>query len=219
MGRKGKYCFQVHNTRSINVSTRLFPITKFMFSGQPVKMSGNKLQTQCVSTPSKTVLATCFNHDQLIGHTFASTWEFDGGMYVDMIVCTFSWQSTQVSLGGSPSLLWIRFPQVLHCNLAPANSQGSSSVPTCYCDRIGLVSSCCMQHFGSIHWKVIECYDSHRLFSFTPTLTPLWLIFPTLVTHRSHTHSTSDSPFSHLLHYDSFTPIVLLIYIQLDTHL
>ena len=44
------------------------------------------------------------------------------------------------------------------------------------------------------------------------TLTPL-------LTHCSHTCSTSDSLFSHLLHYDSSTPIVLLLYIWLDTHL
>jgi len=43
-------------------------------------MSGNKLQTQCVSVPLKTVLVTCFNHEQLVGHAFASIWDFDGGV-------------------------------------------------------------------------------------------------------------------------------------------
>ena len=70
------------------------------------------------------------------------------------------------------------------------------------------------------------CYDSHGLFSFLPTPTPLWLISLMFMTHRSHTYSTLthishvyDSSFPHQLHYDSFTPIILLLYIQLDTHL
>ena len=71
-----------------------------------------------------------------------------------------------------------------------------------------------------------DCYNSHGLFSFLPTLTPLWLISLTLTTHRSHTYSTVthishayDSLLPHLLHCDSSTPIVLLLYIWLDTHL
>ena len=70
------------------------------------------------------------------------------------------------------------------------------------------------------------CYNSHRLFSFLPTLTPLWLISLTLITHHYHTCSTMthisrayDSSLPHLLHCDSSTPIVLLLYIQLDTYL
>ena len=38
-------------------------------------------------------------------------------------------------------------------------------------------------------------------FSSLPTLTPLWLISLALMTHSSHTYSTS---FTHLLHYDSY---------------
>ena len=45
-------------------------------------------------------------------------------------------------------------------------------------------------------WE-FQCYDSHGLFTLFPhlwltvlTLTPPWLILPTLVTHLSHTYST-----------------------------
>ena len=41
---------------------------------------------------------------------------------------------------------------------------------------------------------------THLLY-FIPTLAPLWLISLTLMTHSSHTYSTS---FPHLLHYDSY---------------
>ena len=42
----------------------------------------------------------------------------------------------------------------------------------------------------SVSAKSWVCYNSHELFSFPLTLTPLWLILPTLMTHCSHTHST-----------------------------
>jgi len=48
--------------------------------GQPVKMTSSKLRSQCVSCPEKTVLVTCFQHEQLVGHAFASVWDFDGGV-------------------------------------------------------------------------------------------------------------------------------------------
>ena len=38
--------------------------------------------------------------------------------------------------------------------------------------------------------RVWWCYDSHGLFTFLLTLTPLWLTLPTLMTCHSHTHST-----------------------------
>ena len=42
-------------------------------------MAGSKLRTQCVSIPDKTVLVTCFRNEQLIGHAFASVWDFEHG--------------------------------------------------------------------------------------------------------------------------------------------
>ena len=88
--------------------------------------------------------------------------------------------------------------------------------------------------FGSFGFNLSQyvslCYDSHGPFSFllTPLLTHcshtystsnIVLTLTPLLTHCSHTYSTPDSLFSQLLHYDSSTPIVLLLYIWLDTHL
>jgi len=42
--------------------------------GKRVKMSGSHLRAQCVSSPSQTVLVTCFKQNQLVGHAFASVW-------------------------------------------------------------------------------------------------------------------------------------------------
>ena len=53
------------------------------------------------------------------------------------------------------------------------------------------------------------------LLRFTWTLFVSSHAYSTL-THTSHTY---DSSFSHLLHHDSSTPIVLLLYIWLDNHL
>ena len=89
------------------------------------------------------------------------------------------------------------------------------------------------------NWKLVftyicdihfDCYDSYRLHTnsslFPPTLTSPCFIFPTLVTHHSHTYftllhtsHTCDSLFPHWLHYDTSTPIVPLLYIRLGTHL
>ena len=49
------------------------------FSGQQVKMASSKLWTQCVFVSDQTVLVTCFHHQQLVGHAFASVWSFNGG--------------------------------------------------------------------------------------------------------------------------------------------
>lgn len=44
-------------------------------------MTSKRLRNQCVSVPDKTVLVTCFNSaTDLIGHAFATVWEFNGGV-------------------------------------------------------------------------------------------------------------------------------------------
>ena len=69
---------------------------------------------------------------------------------------------------------------------------------------------------------VVYCYNLYRLHTnsslFLPTLTPPSFIFPTLVTHRSHTYSTlshishtCDSSFPHLPHPVSYFPHLWLI--------
>ncbi|KAG1731980.1 uncharacterized protein EDB91DRAFT_1152670 [Suillus paluster] len=55
-------------------------ISKYTKPGQSVKMTGSKLRSQCVSIPDHTVLVTCFQHEKLVGHAFASVWSFEGGV-------------------------------------------------------------------------------------------------------------------------------------------
>jgi len=53
-------------------------------------MSGSRLHKQCVATPDKTVLVTCYQQSnpaygagdiKLVGHVFATVWDYDGGNY------------------------------------------------------------------------------------------------------------------------------------------
>lgn len=66
----------------------------FYHSGTRVKMTGHKLREQCLIDVEKTVLVACFlkqNHNvdhqdltlpgHLIGHAFATAWDYDGGKY------------------------------------------------------------------------------------------------------------------------------------------
>lgn len=55
----------------------------FFFPGQPVKMSGRRLKSQCLSIPESTVLVTCFKDEDLVGHAFATVWNFEGGLLYD----------------------------------------------------------------------------------------------------------------------------------------
>jgi Acetyltransferase (GNAT) family len=43
-------------------------------------MSGARLRKQCLSTPDGTILVTCFKDDDLLGHAFATVWDYNGGM-------------------------------------------------------------------------------------------------------------------------------------------
>lgn len=42
-------------------------------------MAVSKLTTQCISVPDKIILVMCFRHEQLVGHAFASVWDFELG--------------------------------------------------------------------------------------------------------------------------------------------
>jgi hypothetical protein len=53
-------------------------------AGSRVKMSGARLRKQCVAAPGRTVLTTCYQQPnlgnaKLVGHAFATVWEYDGG--------------------------------------------------------------------------------------------------------------------------------------------
>jgi N-acetylglutamate synthase-like GNAT family acetyltransferase len=43
-------------------------------------MSAALLKKQYLSTPDKTVLVACFEDGDLLGHAFATVWDYDGGM-------------------------------------------------------------------------------------------------------------------------------------------
>ena len=45
-------------------------------------MNAKKLRSQCIANPEKSVLVTCFNGEQLVGHAFATVWDFEGGLYI-----------------------------------------------------------------------------------------------------------------------------------------
>jgi hypothetical protein len=68
------------HTKPGQLSLVLNPLLLAQFIlGQLVKMTGSRLRNQCVSIPDHTVLVTCFQHEQLVGHAFASVWPFEGG--------------------------------------------------------------------------------------------------------------------------------------------
>jgi hypothetical protein len=66
-------------------------------------MSGPKLRKQCVVTPKRTVLVTCYqvpnaahqcHRAKLVGHAFATVWDYDGGnsflIYRQIILLTIT---------------------------------------------------------------------------------------------------------------------------------
>ncbi|KAF8902259.1 hypothetical protein CPB84DRAFT_1814979 [Gymnopilus junonius] len=54
-------------------------ISPFLKAGQHVKLSTTKLRAECLEPPARSVLATCFTSDELVGHAFATTWDYEGG--------------------------------------------------------------------------------------------------------------------------------------------
>ncbi|KAG1775130.1 hypothetical protein EV702DRAFT_1120677 [Suillus placidus] len=75
-----KSCAQLFSTNYDIWGEKASSISKHTKPGQPVKMTGSKLRSQSVSVPDHTVLVTCFQHDKLVGHAFASVWSFEGGV-------------------------------------------------------------------------------------------------------------------------------------------
>lgn len=122
----------------VTVSFSSFP------PGEHVKLSGKKLRDLYVACPEKTVLVTCFGSTQLLGHAFATVWEFDGGtltIYLYKLRTLISnrhyWldHSTCCRQGHAPALC---------CNPSFADSQNSSSVQRCDSSWACFFSSCCM---------------------------------------------------------------------------
>jgi len=51
---------------------------KYLKNGARVKMSASKLRDQCLASADSTVV-TCHENDILVGHAFATTWDYNGG--------------------------------------------------------------------------------------------------------------------------------------------
>ncbi|KAG1875710.1 hypothetical protein F4604DRAFT_1761561 [Suillus subluteus] len=75
-----KSCAQLFSTNYGIWGENATSISKYIKPGQPVKMTDSKLRSQSVSIPDHTVLVTCFHHEKLVGHAFASVWSFEGGV-------------------------------------------------------------------------------------------------------------------------------------------
>jgi len=52
-------------------------ISRFLKDGTRVKMSAAKLRAQCLVGDA--CLVTCHEEDRLVGHAFATTWDYEGG--------------------------------------------------------------------------------------------------------------------------------------------
>ena len=70
-----------------------------MLAGKHVKMTGSRLRAQCVSSPSQTVLVTCFKQNQLVGHAFASVWNTSIGKQRGSFFCYLN--STDIKIEGT----------------------------------------------------------------------------------------------------------------------
>jgi hypothetical protein len=64
-------------------------------SGSRVKMSGARLRKQCVAVPNSTVVVVCYQPTQghhesdgleLVGHAFATVWDYDNGTCLPSMV-------------------------------------------------------------------------------------------------------------------------------------
>ena len=42
-------------------------------------MSAAKLKAQCLGSPADSILATCHEDAELVGHVFVATWTYEGG--------------------------------------------------------------------------------------------------------------------------------------------
>lgn len=52
---------------------------KFLSPGSRIKMSTVKLQSECLPSRENTILVTCITSGTLVGHAFATTWDYGEG--------------------------------------------------------------------------------------------------------------------------------------------
>ncbi|OJA17315.1 hypothetical protein AZE42_04137 [Rhizopogon vesiculosus] len=72
-----KSCASLFNTNYGIWGSTAGTLSQFTKPGEPVRLTSSRLRAQCVSSPEKTLLVTCFRTtptlgNQLIGHAFAS---------------------------------------------------------------------------------------------------------------------------------------------------
>ena len=71
-------------------------------------MSGPRLRKQCVAVPDSTVLVTCYQQVkdtdelELVGHAFATAWDYDGGNIFPFIVIIITHIPVRKSWLGDP---------------------------------------------------------------------------------------------------------------------
>ena len=49
--------------------------------GQRIKMTPARLRAQYIGVPDRTVLSICMKDEQIVGHAFATVWEYEGGQH------------------------------------------------------------------------------------------------------------------------------------------
>jgi len=49
-------------------------------------MTGSRLKAQCLNIPEKTVLVTCHQDGNLIGHAFATVWDYNTSIIISTIL-------------------------------------------------------------------------------------------------------------------------------------
>jgi len=64
-------------------------------------MSASKLAAQCLGSPVNTVLVTCHEGNSLVGHAFATTWDYEGGN------CLGTFINHHLTDPGSGTVCWI----------------------------------------------------------------------------------------------------------------
>ena len=89
-------------------------------------MSAARLKEQCLSTPDRTVLVTCFKDgDDLLGHAFASVWDYNGGMF--FLAYNFAMLILALGKVGWVTQLLVVVDANVRCNSASPNSQKASN--------------------------------------------------------------------------------------------
>ena len=104
-------------------------------SGNRVKLSTSKLRKQLLSVPQNTVLVVCYQPEEggwleLVGHAFATAWDYDGGKPILKINCYCSnpFVVRPCRLGHTACRQPL-YSQTVHRNIPPPNVEVACSLP------------------------------------------------------------------------------------------